>query len=78
MANSSRRPVFNFHLGNPGSPVTILSLNVHHFDHRLDAFEAITVPLYFQCKLPLQVDATFPQMEEMSLELRLNLAAFYL
>lgn len=50
-------------------------LNIHHFDYKLGAFEAIAIPLYFEGQPP---GSKLPdELPEMTLELRLNLSAFY-
>jgi hypothetical protein len=54
-------------------------LHVHSYDGRLDAIEAMCLPLYFEGKVPPTSTTTMdPQLDEMSLEIRLNLAGFYL
>jgi hypothetical protein len=70
--------------GTKVSPVDVRrllfrGLDVHSENGSLDAFGALTVPLYFGGQLVTPSDdiAVSPQMDEMTLELRLNLAAFY-
>jgi hypothetical protein len=54
-------------------------LHVHSYDGRLDAIEAMCLPSYFEGKVPPTSTTTMePQLDEMSLEVRLNLAGFYL